>query len=199
MTPILKRHKPECCMMKTQWILESGYQEACQVWLMNGWLCESVNVQECVVGGAHPVGDALTPATNICISSDKCYTLYKMSHLIHGFAQTGQCFLRGPFSRSRQPSLPTKNVIKSHIGASKRLIVKATAGANVDEKRGAGRMTYRPASYAEMVQDVVKCLIEAIKDGEFVWHHSSHHFWYTSDAQMRTCGQSVMHGFYLRS
>ena len=65
--------------------------------------------------------------------------------------------LNGPLSRQTNALKPSQARIAC--------ITKATA-ANVDQKRGAGRMTYRPASYGEMVQDVVRSLIEAIKDGE---------------------------------
>ena len=71
--------------------------------------------------------------------------------------------------RSRPLNRAVRKPFRSYTGTTRRgCVINATAETNVDAKRGAGRMTYRPASYGVMVGDVVRCLIEAIKDGEAV-------------------------------
>ena len=57
----------------------------------------------------------------------------------------------------QRPCLPSRNCVTS---------AAMEQPATSSSKRSAGRMTYRPATYTEMVQDAVRSIYEAVQDGQ---------------------------------
>ncbi|GAX79735.1 hypothetical protein CEUSTIGMA_g7176.t1 [Chlamydomonas eustigma] len=72
--------------------------------------------------------------------------------------------LRDTHNRRPFVSRAVRDQAQKHFRRS--LSASATETTPASTTRGVGRMTYRPASYAEMVKDAVNSILEAVKDGE---------------------------------